>query len=157
MTDYYSIPSQIKISKSNVKNGYIHGYDNIRIKDENGEYNPNNVSRIDQFQSNINISDEIFKQFDGLGIQYIYYNGYNNDPNIIMLVSKTALTQDQQDNLHTVIANHKNNLCVNWCVKLNDGTFLEVEGEPQIFDNQNNAQIIANQYEEAIVVGVVIL
>jgi hypothetical protein len=169
MANYFSIPSNIPLSPRQTNAGFIYGYDNLtRVKDANGRWNPDNFNRIDQFGNKVTLSQEIDKAFANSELQYITCLGYPapqpiNSDTVIMLVCTTALTADDQTQINAIIANHKANICTNWCVRMNDGTLLEVEGLPQVFSSQETAQQVVDNYPPdsdpmAIeVVGVVVL
>jgi hypothetical protein len=164
MTDYFSIPSNIQLTKSNVNAGYVYGYDFVRDTKTDGTYNPDNIDRIDSEQNQVDCGREVKNAFPDINSMY-YYNGYptagkpKGDPSVAMVVFNIEFTPEQQNILSTVITNHKNNVCINWCVKKSDGTFVvnpETE-ESQVFNSQETAQQVADALTDAIVIGVVVL
>jgi hypothetical protein len=163
MASYISVPSNIPLDNVNVKAGYIYGYDNVRLQDSvTKQYNPDNKNRINQYGNPVKCSQEIDKAFAGLGLQYIFYLGYNKNPLIIMFVCTIALTT-QQTILNTVIANHEaNSTGDKYGIKKADGTYAMDEAIPtqlDLFDTTDEAQqaIIIEKYDGAIVVPVVMV
>jgi hypothetical protein len=162
MTIYTSVPSGYPINPIHVNAGFIYGYDAVRDC-INNQYNPNNKQRINQYGKPVECSQEIDKALSGLGLQYKFFLGYNQNPLIIMFVCTTALTSDQKVTLNTVISNHKDNIVGDkYGIKKTDGTYAMDEAIPtqlDLFDTVDEAQqaIILEKYTGAIVVPVVIL
>jgi hypothetical protein len=163
MTIYTSIPNGYPINPIHINAGFIYGYDAVRDQLPAGQYNPDNSSRINQYGKRVTCAQEIDKAFTGLELQYKYFNGYNQNPLIIMLVCNTALTTDQQTLLNTTIANHKANIIGDkYGIKKADGTYAMDEAIPtqlDLFATIDEAQqcIILEGYTGAIAVPVVIL
>jgi hypothetical protein len=146
----------IPINQIDVRDGFIYGYDNARSYNVDIGWDVDNLQRINQNNKQVECSKEIANSFPLL--QYRFYCGYNKNPNIIKLVSKTELLSEDTSILDNIITNHKANICTNWCVKKSDGTFVTNPdtGESQIFNSQETAQQVADALTDAVVVGVVI-
>jgi hypothetical protein len=174
MTNYFSIPSNIPLSPRQTNAGFIYGYDNLtRAKDVGGRWNPDNINRIDQYGNKVALSKEIDKAFAGLGLRYIPSLGYPPPPpippnppidgdTIIMLVSQTPFTDDQQATFNSVIAAHEaNTVGDKYGIKKPDGTYAMDEAIPtqlDLFDTVEQAQqaIVLEQYIDAVVIPVMV-
>jgi hypothetical protein len=135
---------------------YVYNYTRELIG-ETGLYNINNPNRINQSNKQVYLASEIEAAFPAK--TFLVYAGVGIDPSKVEIQFNVELTEEEETVLDTIVSNHKDNVCINWCVKKSDGTFVvnpDTE-EVQIFDSEETAQQVADALTGASVIGVVIL
>lgn len=126
----------------------------------NGSWNINHPYRINQYNENVSLPQEIQNAFPGK--IFLFFAGYDFDPSKVCVDFKDCeLSEEESDLLDIIASDHKNNVPDKYAVWYQD-SFVKDPANPEaayLFDTVEQAQqfIINDNLAGAEVKGVVVL